>query len=90
MPISLEASSNNLQGVDVALPVRLRTCVTGVSGSGKSTLVYDTLYAAVARQRYRAHVEPAPREKIQGIEYFDEVINVDPSLIGRTPRSNGP
>ncbi len=84
----LKASGNNLQGVDVAFPVGLLTCVTGVSGSGKSTLVNDTLYAAVARQLYRAHGEPAPHEEIQGIEYFDKVINVDQSPIGRTPRSN--
>jgi excinuclease ABC subunit A len=84
----VKASGNNLRDVDVAFPVGLLTCVTGVSGSGKSTLVNDTLYAAVARQLYRAHVEPAAHEEIQGIEYFDKVINVDQSPIGRTPRSN--
>ncbi len=72
----------------VAFPVGLLTCVTGVSGSGKSTLVNDTLYAAVARQLYRAHDEPAAHEEIEGIEHFDKVINVDQSPIGRTPRSN--
>jgi excinuclease ABC subunit A len=72
----------------VDFPVGLLTCVTGVSGSGKSTLVNDTLYAAVARQIYRAHEEPAPHAEIVGIEYFDKVINVDQSPIGRTPRSN--
>ncbi len=82
------AGGNNLQQVSVAFPVGLLTCVTGVSGSGKSTLVNDTLYAAVARQIYRAHGEPAPHQEIQGIEYFDKVINVDQSPIGRTPRSN--
>jgi len=84
----VKASGNNLRDVDVAFPVGLLTCVTGVSGSGKSTLVNDTLYAAVARQLYRSHVEPAAHEEIQGIEYFDKVINVDQSPIGRTPRSN--
>ena len=82
------ATGNNLQGVSVDFPVGLFTCVTGVSGSGKSTLVNDTLYAAVAHQLYRAHEEPAAHEAIEGIEYFDKVINVDQSPIGRTPRSN--
>ena len=82
------ASGHNLKDVSVDFPVGLFTCVTGVSGSGKSTLVNDTLYAAVARQLYRAHDEPAEHEEIVGIEYFDKVINVDQSPIGRTPRSN--
>jgi len=82
------ASGNNLRSVSVSFPVGLLTCVTGVSGSGKSTLVNDTLYAAVARTLYRAHEEPAAHEAVEGIEYFDKVINVDQSPIGRTPRSN--
>ncbi|MDD2544845.1 MAG: excinuclease ABC subunit UvrA [Burkholderiaceae bacterium] len=84
----LGATGHNLKNVSADFPVGLLTCVTGVSGSGKSTLVNDTLYAAVARQLYRAHDEPAPHEAIEGIEYFDKVINVDQSPIGRTPRSN--
>ena len=84
----VHATGHNLKGVDVAFPVGLFTCVTGVSGSGKSTLVNDTLYAAVARQIYRAHEEPAAHTAIEGIEHFDKVINVDQSPIGRTPRSN--
>jgi len=82
------ARGNNLQGVDVEIPVGLLTCVTGVSGSGKSTLVNDTLYAAVARKLYQSHVDAAPFDEIEGIEHFDKVINVDQSPIGRTPRSN--
>ncbi len=82
------ATGNNLKNVSVDIPVGLLTCVTGVSGSGKSTLVNDTLYAAVARQIYRAHDEPAAHQAIEGIEHFDKVINVDQSPIGRTPRSN--
>jgi excinuclease ABC subunit A len=82
------ATGNNLKSVNVAFPVGLFTCVTGVSGSGKSTLVNDTLYAAVARTLYRAHEEPAPHQAVEGIEHFDKVINVDQSPIGRTPRSN--
>ena len=84
----LGATGNNLQNVSVDFPVGLLTCVTGVSGSGKSTLVNDTLHKAVARRLYRAHDEPAPHEAIEGIEYFDKVIYVDQSPIGRTPRSN--
>jgi excinuclease ABC subunit A len=84
----LGASGNNLKNVNLAFPVGLFSCVTGVSGSGKSTLVNDTLYAAVARTLYRSHDEPAPHEAVEGIEHFDKVINVDQSPIGRTPRSN--
>jgi excinuclease ABC subunit A len=82
------ARGNNLQDVSVDIPVGLLTCVTGVSGSGKSTLINDTLYTAVARKLYQAHAEPAPHDRIEGLEQFDKVINVDQSPIGRTPRSN--
>ena len=82
------ASGNNLGDVTLRLPVGLFVCVTGVSGSGKSTLINDTLYAAVARHLYGSSTEPAPHEAIHGLEFFDKVINVDQSPIGRTPRSN--
>ncbi|CAD5373214.1 ATPase and DNA damage recognition protein of nucleotide excision repair excinuclease UvrABC [Rubrivivax sp. A210] len=82
------ARGNNLHGVSVEIPVGLLTCVTGVSGSGKSTLINDTLYTAVARKLYGSHAEPAPYERIDGLDHFDKVINVDQSPIGRTPRSN--
>ncbi len=82
------ARGHNLKNVTVDFPVGLFTCVTGVSGSGKSTLVNDTLYAEVARQLYRASEEPAAHDELIGLEYFDKVINVDQSPIGRTPRSN--
>ena len=82
------ASGNNLKNVTLELPVGLFTCITGVSGSGKSTLINDTLYAATARHLYGSAPEPAPHGEIEGLEYFDKVINVDQSPIGRTPRSN--
>ena len=82
------ATGNNLKNVAVKLPVGLFVCVTGVSGSGKSTLINDTLYQAVARSLYGSTLEPAPHESITGIEFFDKVVNVDQSPIGRTPRSN--
>ncbi len=84
----LGATGNNLKAVDAEIPVGLFTCVTGVSGSGKSTLINDTLYAAAARHLYGSAVEPAAHRDIEGLEFFDKVINVDQSPIGRTPRSN--
>ena len=82
------ASGNNLKGITLNLPVGLLVCVTGVSGSGKSTLINDTLYPAVAQHLYGSNTEPAPHAEIRGLEFFDKVINVDQSPIGRTPRSN--
>jgi excinuclease ABC subunit A len=84
----VEASGNNLKRVSVGIPLGLLTCVTGVSGSGKSTLVNDTLYRRVAQALNDAAEEPAPCERIEGLEHIDRVIDIDQSPIGRTPRSN--
>ena len=84
----VRASGNNLKEVTLNLPVGLMVCVTGVSGSGKSTLINDTLYPAVAQHLYGSNTEPAPHAEISGLEFFDKVISVDQSPIGRTPRSN--
>ena len=84
----LGAHGNNLKSVNLDLPVGLFVCITGVSGSGKSTLINDTLYNAVARHLYGSTAEPAPYDEIQGLDFFDKVVNVDQSPIGRTPRSN--
>jgi excinuclease ABC subunit A len=82
------ASGNNLCNIDVALPVGLMICVTGVSGSGKSTLINDTLYAVTARELNDADTDPAPHTAVQGLEQMDRVVDIDQSPIGRTPRSN--
>lgn len=82
------AQGNNLKDVKLELPVGLLTCITGVSGSGKSTLINDTLYRAVAKHLYGSSAEPAAFESIEGLEFFDKVVDVDQSPIGRTPRSN--
>ncbi|MFM6979248.1 MAG: excinuclease ABC subunit UvrA [Methylophilaceae bacterium] len=83
-----KAQGNNLKQVDLSIPVGLLTCVTGVSGSGKSTLINDTLYRVVAQHLYGSSTEPAAFEAIEGLEFFDKVVDVDQSPIGRTPRSN--
>ncbi len=82
------ACGHNLQKVNLSLPVGLLTCVTGVSGSGKSTLINDTLYPLVANHLHRGQHTVAPYGKIEGLEHFDKVVDIDQSPIGRTPRSN--
>ncbi|GAM99534.1 excinuclease ABC subunit A [alpha proteobacterium U9-1i] len=82
------ARGNNLQNVDVDIPLGTFTCVTGVSGGGKSTLVIETLYKAIARQWHGAGDVPAEHDAIEGLEHIDKIIDIDQSPIGRTPRSN--
>ncbi len=82
------ASENNLRDIDVSFPVGRFTCVTGVSGSGKSTLVNEIVFKAVATKLNRARQRPGAHEKIEGLDHFDKVIEVDQAPIGRTPRSN--
>jgi excinuclease ABC subunit A len=84
----VEATGNNLRGVNATFPLGLMTCVTGVSGSGKSTLVIDTLYRHAAGALQESAGEPAPARGIEGLEQIDRVIDIDQSPIGRTPRSN--
>jgi len=82
------ARKHNLKGIDVKIPVGLFVCITGVSGSGKSTLIYDILWEYARGLFYGANVDVEGVDRIEGLEHFDHVINVDQSPIGRTPRSN--
>ncbi len=82
------ARGNNLKNIDCHIPVGLLTCVTGVSGSGKSTLINDTLYCFAANEINKANHSVAEFDTIQGLDWFDKVIDIDQSPIGRTPRSN--
>lgn len=83
------ATGNNLQKVDINIPIGLLTCVTGVSGSGKSTLINGTLYPAAATALNGATtLKPAPHGSIEGLDLLDKCIDIDQSPIGRTPRSN--
>jgi len=82
------ANGNNLQNVDIEIPLGVLTCVTGVSGSGKSTLINGTLYPILNAAIFRALNKPQPYERIEGIEQIDKIIDIDQSPIGRTPRSN--
>ncbi len=82
------AAQNNLQKVNVKIPLGELVCVTGVSGSGKSSLVNEILYKKLAGSLNRAHTHPGAHKEILGLEYLDKVIQIDQSPIGRTPRSN--
>ncbi len=82
------AREHNLKGIDVAIPLGVVCCVTGVSGSGKSTLVNETLHHAVANRLHQAKLRPGAHDGIDGLSQIDKIINIDQSPIGRTPRSN--
>ncbi len=80
--------AHNLKNIDVTIPLGLLVCITGVSGSGKSTLVHDCLYAGIKHQRGDWQGPVGHCDKLEGGKFLDDVILVDQSPIGRTPRSN--
>ena len=82
------ARENNLQNIDVSIPLGTLTCVTGVSGSGKSSLAYEILFKKLAQLLYRGRDLPGAHDELLGIDNIDKVVNIDQSPIGRTPRSN--
>jgi excinuclease ABC subunit A len=82
------ARENNLKDLKVSIPLGTFTCITGVSGSGKSTLMVEVLYKALASYLHGSHVMVGQHERLDGAEFIDNVINIDQSPIGRTPRSN--
>ncbi|MFA6169628.1 MAG: excinuclease ABC subunit UvrA [Candidatus Margulisiibacteriota bacterium] len=82
------AEHHNLKKIDVAFPLGVFTCVTGVSGSGKSSLINDILYKALANKFYRAVDKAGRYDEIKGLEHIDKVVIIDQMPIGKTPRSN--
>ena len=83
-----QAAGNNLKQVNMELPVGLLTCVTGVSGSGKSTLINETLYKLAAIEINQSNLHAGQCQSFSGFDFFDKVIDINQSPIGRTPRSN--
>ena len=82
------ARENNLQNVDVEIPLGVFVCVTGVSGSGKSSLVNQILLPSLMQKIYGSKMPPGLHKKVEGTDHIDKVIAIDQSPIGRTPRSN--
>ncbi len=82
------ATGNNLQNVDVSIPLGMMVGITGVSGSGKSTLINETLYPILNAHFFNGVKRPMPYKKIEGLAHIDKVIDINQSPIGRTPRSN--
>ena len=82
------AYQNNLKHIDVAIPLGMLVCVTGVSGSGKSSLINSILYPVLAKKLNRALIRAGKHERVEGVNNLDKVIAIDQSPIGRTPRSN--
>lgn len=82
------AEGNNLNSIDVAIPLERLVTITGVSGSGKSTLINDTLAKILMKHLHKSRVIPSKYKKIEGLEYIDKMVVIDQSPIGRTPRSN--
>jgi len=82
------ARQNNLQNIDVEIPLGTLTCVTGVSGSGKSSLVIDTLWASLSRRLYKSKETVGDHDSVEGWQWLDKVVDIDQAPIGRTPRSN--
>jgi excinuclease ABC subunit A len=82
------ARQNNLQNLDVAIPLGVLVCVTGASGSGKSSLVHDIVYKKLASLRYDSRILAGAHDALEGHEAIDDVIDIDQSPIGRSPRSN--
>jgi excinuclease ABC subunit A len=82
------ATGNNLQNVDLKLPLGTLMCITGLSGSGKSSLINETLYPILSQHFYKSDQKPLPYKAVEGIKNVDKVIEIDQSPIGRTPRSN--
>ncbi len=82
------ARQNNLKNINVQFPVGLLTVVTGVSGSGKSSLINETVYPQLYNKIYKSNLPQGKIDNIEGLDFFDKIIDIDQSPIGRTPRSN--